>query len=42
MLIIEKIFKNLNMIIFIDIYKYDVVEEVIKVGVNIINDIWGL
>ncbi|AVQ22643.1 dihydropteroate synthase [Fusobacterium nucleatum subsp. nucleatum ATCC 23726] len=41
-LIIEKISKNLNTIISIDTYKYDVAEEAIKAGANIINDIWGL
>ena len=40
--IIEKISKNLDTIISIDTYKYDVVKEAIKVGANIINDIWGL
>ncbi|WP_314346861.1 dihydropteroate synthase [Fusobacterium massiliense] len=40
--IIEKISKNLNTIISIDSYKYDVVEEAIKVGANIVNDIWSL
>ena len=40
--IIEKISKNLNTIISIDTYKYDVAEEAIKTGANIINDIWGL
>ena len=40
--IIEKISKNLNTIISIDTYKYDVAEEAIKAGANIINDIWGL
>ena len=41
-LIIEKISKNLDTIISIDTYKYDVAKEAIKVGANIINDIWGL
>ena len=40
--VIEKISKNLDTIISIDTYKYDVAEEAIKVGANIINDIWGL
>lgn len=40
--IIEKISKNLDTIISIDTYKYDVAKEAIKVGTNIINDIWGL
>ena len=40
--IIEKISKNLDTIISIDTYKYDVAEEAIKAGANIINDIWGL
>ena len=40
--IIEKISKNLDTIISIDTYKYNVAEEAIKVGANIINDIWGL
>ena len=40
--IIEKISKNLDTIISIDTYKYDVAEAAIKAGANIINDIWGL
>ena len=40
--IVEKISKNLDTIISIDTYKYDVAEEAIKAGANIINDIWGL
>ena len=40
--IIEKISKNLDIIISIDTYKYDVAEAAIKAGANIINDIWGL
>ena len=40
--VIEKISKNLDTIISIDTYKYDVAEEAIKEGANIINDIWGL
>ena len=40
--VIEKISKNLDTIISIDTYKYDVAEEAIKAGTNIINDIWGL
>ena len=40
--IIEKISKNLDTIISIDTYKYDVAKEAIKAGANIINDIWGL
>ena len=40
--IIEKISKNLDTIISIDTYKYDVAEEAIKAGANIINDIWGI
>ena len=40
--VIEKISKNLDTIISIDTYKYDVAEEAIKAGANIINDIWGL
>ena len=40
--IIEKISKNLDTIISIDTYKYDVAKEAIKVGANIINDLWGL
>ena len=40
--IIEKISKNLDTIISIDTYKYDVAEIAIKAGANIINDIWGL
>ena len=40
--IIEKISKNLDTIISIDTYKYDVAEEAIEAGANIINDIWGI
>lgn len=40
--VIEEISKNLDTIISIDTYKYDVAEEAIKAGANIINDIWGL
>ena len=40
--IIEKISKNLDTVISIDTYKYNVAEEAIKAGANIINDIWGL
>ena len=40
--IIEKISKNLDTVISIDTYKYDVAEAAIKAGANIINDIWGL
>ena len=40
--VIEKISKNLDTIISIDTYKYDVAEEAIKAGANIIHDIWGL
>ena len=40
--VIEKISKNLDTIISIDTYKYDVAEDAIKAGANIINDIWGL
>ena len=40
--VIEEISKNLDTIISIDTYKYDVAEEAIKAGTNIINDIWGL
>ena len=39
--IIEKISKNLDTVISIDTYKYDVAEAAIKAGANIINDIWG-
>lgn len=40
--IIEKIKKELNPIISIDTYKYDVAEAAIKAGADIVNDIWGL
>ena len=40
--VIEKLSRELDIIISIDTYKYDVAEEVIKAGAHIINDIWGL
>lgn len=40
--VIEKISKDLDTIISIDTYKYDVAEAAIKAGANIVNDIWGL
>ena len=40
--VIEKLSRELDIIISIDTYKYDVAEEAIKAGVHIINDIWGL
>lgn len=40
--VIERIKKELNPIISIDTYKYDVAEAAIKAGADIVNDIWGL
>lgn len=40
--IIKEIKKELNPIISIDTYKYDVAEAAINAGADIINDIWGL
>ena len=40
--IVEKISKELNTIISIDTYKYEVAKEAVKAGADIINDIWGL
>lgn len=40
--IIKKIKQELNPIISIDTYKYDVAEAAIKAGADIVNDIWGL
>ncbi|MGL5543661.1 MAG: dihydropteroate synthase [Cetobacterium sp.] len=40
--IIEKISKELDCIISIDTYRYDVAEAAIKAGAHIINDVWGL
>ena len=40
--VIEKLSRELDIIISIDTYKYDVAEEAIKAGAHIINDIWGL
>lgn len=41
-LVIEWIIKELGVLIFVDMYKVFVVDEVVKVGVFIINDIWGV
>ena len=40
--VIEKLSRELDTVISIDTYKYDVAEEAIKAGAHIINDIWGL
>lgn len=40
--IIEKISKELDIIISVDTYKYNVARKAIEAGANIINDIWGL
>ena len=40
--VIEKLSRELDIVISIDTYKYDVAEEAIKAGAHIINDIWGL
>ena len=40
--VIEKLSRELDIIISIDTYKYDVAEEAIKAGAHIINDIGGL
>lgn len=39
---IEKISKELETIISVDTYKYDVAEQALISGAHIINDIWGL
>lgn len=31
----------MDILILIDIYKVDVVEEVLKLGVIMVNDVWG-
>lgn len=40
--VIEMLSKELDVIISIDTYKYQVAEAALKAGANIINDIWGL
>jgi dihydropteroate synthase len=40
--IIEKISKELDIIISIDTYKYKVAQRAIEAGAHIVNDIWGL
>ncbi|MGL5088348.1 MAG: dihydropteroate synthase [Cetobacterium sp.] len=40
--IIKKISTELNCIISIDTYRYEVAEAAIKAGAHIINDVWGL
>lgn len=40
--VIEMLSKELDVIISIDTYKYQVVEAALKAGAHIINDIWGL
>lgn len=39
---IEKIRRELDVPVSIDSYKYEVVKEAIRAGIDIINDIWGL
>lgn len=40
--VIEKISKELDCIISIDTYRYEVAEAALKAGAHIINDVWGL
>ncbi|MEN2530028.1 dihydropteroate synthase, partial [Acinetobacter baumannii] len=40
--VIEMLSKELDIIISIDTYKYQVAEAALKAGAHIINDIWGL
>lgn len=40
--VIKKISKELDCIISIDTYKYEVAEAALKAGAHIINDVWGL
>lgn len=40
--VIKRISQELNTIISIDTYRYEVAEEAIKSGAHIINDVWGL
>ena len=40
--VIEMLSKELDVIISIDTYKYQVAEAALKAGAHIINDIWGL
>ena len=40
--IIKKISKELDCIISIDTYRYEVAEAALKAGAHIINDVWGL
>ena len=40
--VIEMLSKELDIVISIDTYKYQVAEAALKAGAHIINDIWGL
>ena len=40
--VIKRISKELDTIISIDTYRYEVAEEAVKNGAHIINDVWGL
>ena len=40
--VIKRISKELDTIISIDTYRYEVAEEAVKNGADIINDVWGL
>jgi dihydropteroate synthase len=39
--VVEKLSKNLDVIISIDTYKASVAEMAIKMGANVVNDVWG-
>lgn len=40
--VIEKISKEIDIVMSVDTYKHDVAKEALKAGAHIINDIWGL
>ncbi len=40
--VIEKISKEINTVISVDTYKYNVAREALKAGAHMVNDIWGL
>ena len=40
--VIKKLSKELDCIISIDTYRYEIAEEALKAGAHIINDVWGL
>lgn len=42
MFVIFEVVKCVEVLIFVDIYKLEVVKYVLEVGVYIINDIWGV